>query len=56
MLKGLDLASPAMTEAEMTRDELEAALKQTSTEPLDLTGKPPERPGPFRASIFPARS
>lgn len=38
MLKDLDLSSPAMTEADMTREELETALEEAD-EPLDLTGK-----------------
>ena len=38
MLQGLDLTSPAMTEAEMSREDVEAALAAAET-PLDLTGK-----------------
>ena len=38
LLKGLDLSSPEMTEAEMTREEIEAAL-EASDDVLDLTGK-----------------
>lgn len=40
MMKGLDLSSPEMTEAEMTRDDVEAELAATADgQPLDLTGK-----------------
>jgi uncharacterized protein YjbI with pentapeptide repeats len=38
MLKDVDLSSPEMTEAEMTREELETAL-DAADEPIDLTGK-----------------
>ena len=38
LLKGLDLDSPAMTEADMTREELGAALDEAD-QPLDLTGR-----------------
>src|SRR5579875_2249426 len=38
-MRGLDMASPDMTAAEMTRGELEAALASAHGQPLDLTGK-----------------
>jgi len=40
MLRGVDLAQPAYSQAELTREAIEAAIKaRKSGEPLDLSGK-----------------
>ncbi len=39
MLRYLDLNSPAMTQAEMTRAEVEAQIQAARGKPLDLSGK-----------------
>jgi uncharacterized protein YjbI with pentapeptide repeats len=39
MMRGLDLTSPAMTQAEMSRADVVAALAAARGKPLDLTGK-----------------
>ncbi|MGO9485485.1 MAG: pentapeptide repeat-containing protein [Rhodomicrobium sp.] len=39
MLQHLDLQSPAMTQAEMTRGQIEALLSSQAGRPLDLSGK-----------------
>ena len=48
MLQYLDLNSPDMTRAEMTRADVEAMIKASQGKPLDLSGKR------FRGLICPA--